>query len=151
MEEYVLYFLVIPKTKGFKIGITSKDRMFKRFAEIEKAFGPINKSKSIFYKSISLKDIKNTEKAMHIIFWKSKLDLKTKGSGYTEFIRRKEIDNAKKFLLDIKHVNGIKGPFTLIEKKHPYVSIIIKSILLLGFIYILLEAKQIHSIVLSFL
>jgi len=86
-EFYVLYIVKINKRRAIKIGITSGDRYLKRFQEIEKAFGKININESFIYTSESMKDIKNLEKSLHLLYWKSSKELKVKGSGYTEFFK----------------------------------------------------------------
>ena len=115
-ELYVLYFLRIPKTKAFKIGITSFDRKEKRFKEIERDFGKIDLKKSYYYTSTSMKDIKNFEKAFHLIFWRYAKDLKA-GSGYTEFFKDYIFTNVSTLIYSLKKQHKINGPITFINQK----------------------------------
>ena len=114
-ESYVLYVLRIPKVKAIKVGITSLDRYLTRFKEIEKAFGAIDKNKSMYFKSNSYKDIKNLEKALHLLFWKRKKELKTKGSGHTEFFYESSLESIIFIIKELKkkEYKNLKGEFRL--------------------------------------
>lgn len=134
-EKYVLYILKINKIKAFKIGITSADRYKIRFKEIEATFGQIDIKNSIFYKSNSMKTIKNLEKSLHLLLWENSknLDKRKNGSGHTEFFSLNLFDKIKKLVNTMHKENLIKieGPFFLENKK------VAKSFGFLKIIYIL--------------
>jgi hypothetical protein len=122
--------------KSIKIGITSIDRYFKRFAEIEKKFGKINQKESYFYTSESMKDIKNIEKSLHLLFWNNAKDIKINGSGKTEFFKETIDKDLKKLLKNIKKIKKIKGPFSLMKRSN--INTIAISISLLFIFYFFL-------------
>jgi len=125
-EYYILYVLIIKKQKAIKIGITAFDRYEARFKEIETAFGKIDKINSIYFTSTSLKEIKNFEKSLHLLFWKDKKELKTKGSGYTEFFNQKIFDNIKKIIpiLNKQTKSNLIGPIYFNKTKISFIYII---------------------------
>lgn len=71
-RKICLYILKINKIKAFKIGITSADRYLVRFKEIESTFGNIDRKNSIYFKSNSMKTLKNLKKFTFIIMGKCK-------------------------------------------------------------------------------
>lgn len=135
-EKYVLYILKINKIKAFKIGITSGDRYKNRFKEIETTFGKIDLKNSIFYKSNSMKTIKNLEKSLHLLLWENSknLDKRKNGSGHTEFFSLPLFEKIKKLVNTMKKEKliNIEGPFFLEEKNE-----ITKKFSFLKLIYIL--------------
>lgn len=114
-ELYVLYILRVSKLRSIKIGLTSHDRKETRFKEIEKAFGKIDISKSFYYTSTSMKDIKNLEKALHLILWRDSKELCFKASGHTEFFKESKLEYVESFLKEVKSsgANKIYGPYLL--------------------------------------
>jgi len=118
-EFYILYLILIPKIRAVKIGITNIDRFDKRFSEIEKAFGSINKYKSIFFISQSMKEIKNFEKSLHLLYWRESKELNQKGSGQTEFFNSKIFEYAHNTIKTLMLSPSIKiqGPYDFLGKK----------------------------------
>ncbi len=118
-EKYVLYILKINKIKAFKIGITSGDRYKNRFKEIENTFGAIDKKHSIYFKSNSLKTVKNLEKSLHLLLWENSKDIKKRsnGSGHTEFFSLALFEKIKKLVNTMKKENliRIEGPYSVEE------------------------------------
>ncbi len=134
-EKYVLYILKINKIKAFKIGITSADRYKTRFKEIEATFGQIDTKNSIFFKSDSMKTIKNLEKSLHLLLWENSKNIvkRNNGSGHTEFFSLNLFVKIKKLVNTMKQEKLIKieGPFYLENRK------VNKSFGFLKMIYIL--------------
>lgn len=120
-EAYILYILKVNKVRGYKVGITSLDRVETRFKEIEKTFGSINLAESIYFKSNSNKNIKNLEKSLHLLLWNDSKDIqkRTNGSGHTEFFKLNNFNELKKLVNTIKKLNIIQleGPFKINQKK----------------------------------
>ena len=114
-EGYVLYVLRVSKLRSIKIGITSFDRKDNRFKEITKAFGKIDFNRSFYYTSTSMKDIKNIEKALHLLLWRDSKELNSKASGHTEFFKEKRLSYVKAFLkkLDNTSIKNFNGPYQL--------------------------------------
>lgn len=141
-EKYVLYILKINKIKAFKIGITSLDRYKARFKEIEATFGCIDTKNSIYFKSDSLKTIKNLEKSLHLLLWENSknLDKRKNGSGHTEFFSLNFFDKIKKLVNTMKKEKLIKieGPFSLVETNEKKSFILIKIIYILFFVSIII-------------
>jgi len=135
-ELYILYGLIVGR--NIKVGITSFDRFKMRMKEIEKSFGKINVNKSFYYKSNSYKDIKNSEKALHLAMWRHNVNIKRSGSGETEFFKA----NKKKEIINIidsfSTVNKL-GKINYFNNKNslPYISsflVVILSLVILNLI-----------------
>lgn len=120
VEKYILYILRVSKVRSVKIGITSFDRFERRRYEIERAFGKIDMASSRYFESTSLKDIKNLEKALHLIFWQDAKELKKRGngSGHTEFFNQSKLKSVLSLIKLIqKDMSRVKGPFIINKKR----------------------------------
>ena len=72
--------------------------------------------------------IKKTEQSIHTATWKEKRDIK-KGSGKTEFIKKKHFKDVKNMLNSLQAINNLEGPFFFSRERRLSISLFLTILL----------------------
>jgi len=128
-ECHILYILHIPKLRAYKIGISEISRINNRVKEIERDFGKVKKTNSVFYHSKSAKTIKNIEKGLHHLSWEYSKEIKKNGSGKTEFFKESIKPHLDKLLKTSTKMYNLEGPIFL-EKTNKKINFGLISIII---------------------